>query len=155
MVLTLILYACQFSPCMYAVPSPSSVTVASDPSFIESTGLHVIVLCTVKLSPLVTESEVSLITVSARLIHNGTRELLPTMSARQGTTYTFSALIQSFQRIDNGEYVCTATVSPHSSSQLIIGNGTRTGMADISLGMRIPCTTYYDNSIDNTHFYHG
>ena len=120
---------------MHAVPSPSSVTVASDPSFIESTGLHVIVLCTVKLSPLVTENEVSLITVSAQLIHNGTRELSLTTSALKGTTYTFSALVQSFQQNNNGEYLCTATVSPQASSQHIIGNGTRTGMAVISLGI--------------------
>ena len=133
-------YVRQFPICMHAVPSPSSVIVASDPSFIESTGLHVIVLCTVELSPLVTESEVSLITVSAQLIHNGTRELSLTTSAPKGTTYTFSALIQSFQRNNNGEYVCTATVSPHTSSQLIIGNGTRTGMAVISLGT-CTCTT--------------
>ena len=118
------------------VPSPYSVIVSSysSPSLTERTGIHGIVICTVELSPHVTESEVSLITVSARLIHNGTREHLPTMSAPKGTTYTFSALIQSFQPNNNGEYVCTATVSPHTSSQLIIGNGTRTGMAVISLG---------------------
>ena len=129
-----------------------NVSGYSSPSLIETTGIHVIVvICTVELSPLVTESEVSLITVSARLIHNGTRELSPTMSARRGTTYTFSSLIQSFQQSNNGEYVCTATVSPQASSQLITGNGTRTGMAVISLGR---CTKTYESTSINLKLVH-
>ena len=127
------------------------MTVTSSPSLIETTGIHVIVICTVELSPLVTESETSLITVSVQLIHNGTRELSPTMSARQGTTYTFSSLIQSFQQSNNGEYVCTATVSPQASSQLITGNGTRTGKAVISLGM---CTKTYESTSINFKLVH-
>ena len=104
-------------------------------SFYDTNGTNVIVLCTVELSPPVTESELSLLRVDAHLTHNGTRDI-PTNREEHGTSFTYIAVVRSFQADDSGDYVCTATLSPLSPSPYITGNGTLTGMASASIGIQ-------------------
>ena len=117
----------------YIVPSPI-VTVSSDPSLIQTVGTNVIIFCTVELGPAMAVSDLPLVAVDARLVLNKTRDI-PTIREQDATSFTYTAVVRSFQLNDSGEYVCRATVSPQSPSPYITGTGTQEGTAFIGIGM--------------------
>ena len=71
--------------------------------------------------------------MDAQLSRDGTTLALtgPTVT---GTRFTYSFRMESFTSCDNGNYVCTATVSLRSPSPYVTGNVTMTGQAIIAVG---------------------
>ena len=105
------------------VPALPSITVSS------STGNTIIlnntaitVNCEVDFGQGVSESELSLLMVEAQLFRDGTPLMLddPTMS---GSSLVFGSEISSFNDSSVGNYSCTATISPASSSRFLTGTG--------------------------------
>ena len=79
--------------------------------------------CTVDLDPSVlSAADLSLITVEAQLFRDG-NELNQTNLGMDGVTYTFGVVVNSFNESDNGNYSCSATVSPRASSSYLTGMG--------------------------------
>ena len=74
-------------------------------------GTSVTLTCTLMLNLAIVASDISLLMVDAMLSRDGTPLTLtgPTVT---GTTFTYTTQINSFGRIDSGNYICTATVRP-------------------------------------------
>ena len=93
----------------------------SSSNTIKIVGTDVTLTCTVELGPVVVESDLSLITVAAQLSRDGTTLALtgPTVT---GTTFTYTIYFNLFRGNDSGNYTCTATVRPQSTSTYLTGN---------------------------------
>jgi hypothetical protein len=78
--------------------------------------------CEVDFGQLVTESELSLLTVEAELFRDGTPLALDAPIMR-GSRFIFESAVCSFRDSNVGSYNCTATVSPAPSSQFLTGTG--------------------------------
>ena len=78
--------------------------------------------CTIELDTIILESDLSLLNVSAEISRNGTI-LTQTSQSVDGTTFNIGATVNFFSQSDIGNYVCTATVMPLSSS--LTGMGQR------------------------------
>ena len=78
-------------------------------------------------------SEVSLLMVDAQLLRDGTMLNLsnPKIS---GTTFTFTAIVNSFGRSDSGNYTCTATIRPRPSSVYLNGTGELSSVTRVTTG---------------------
>ena len=55
-----------------------------------------------------------------------------------GTTFIYSTQLNSFERSDSGNYVCTATVRPLSTATYLTGVGILSNTIRITVGMLIP-----------------
>ena len=84
-------------------------------------GSAVTLTCTVELGPVVVDSDLSLLMVDAQLSRDETTLPLtgPTVT---GTTFTYTIQLNSFEWNDSGNYTCTATVRPHSTSVYLTGS---------------------------------
>ena len=92
---------------------PNSVTVTSDPvSPVRPIGSAVTLTCTVELSPSVD------VPVTVNTVWTGPAGFMTTNTAQplmgSTTTYTSTAMVNSFQRNQSGNYSCRATVSSSS-----------------------------------------
>ena len=99
-----------------------SVQLTAIPSNRVSNGSTVIVNCTVKLNSIILVDDLRLLNVSAQISRNGT-VLMQTSQSVDGTTHNFEATVSSFGESDNGNYICTATVTPLPSSTFLTGIG--------------------------------
>ena len=104
------------------VPNPESVIITASPGNTVVCGSTVTINCTVELDSAVLESDLPLLNVSAWISRNGT-VLMQTSQSVVGTTFNFGATVDFFGVMDNGNYICTATVTPLSSSQFLTGMG--------------------------------
>ena len=123
------------------VPAPTSVTLTgSNPSPIRP-GSDVRLICSVKLSPLVVESDLSVLLVDAQLSRDGTPLALTGNPVVAGTIFTYTMQLDSFGKSDSGNYTCTATV--RSNSTYLINSGSlMSGYIEVSTGVEI----YYETS---------
>ena len=100
------------------VPPPTFVTITNG-SF--NVGSDVILTCTVELSPAVDVS------VTVNTGWTGPAGFMTTNTAQpvkgSTTTYTSTTIIQPFGRDQSGNYTCTATVRPQSTSTYLTGSG--------------------------------
>ena len=82
---------------------------------------------------MVMESEVSLLMVDAQLSRDGTMLNLsnPEIS---GTTFTYTAIVNSFGRSDSGNYTCMATIRPQPSSVYLNGTGELSNATQVTTG---------------------
>ena len=92
------------------------------------------VICTVELGPAVSSSDAAILTVAAQLFLNGALLVSLTNFVRDGTTFTFTHSLDSFEMENAGEYMCTATVSPPQSPFITPGNETLSGSAMLAIG---------------------
>ena len=103
---------------MYPVV-PDSVsatpTLSSDQTGKITVSSRVILTCTVNLDKSVVGSDLSLLMVDAQLSRDGITLALsgPTVT---GTTFTYTIRLDLFGKKDSGNYTCTATVRPRSTS---------------------------------------
>ena len=109
-----------YSP-LTIVPYPSSVALSSDPVSPIIVGSAVTLTCTVELGLAVVDSDLSLLMVEAQLTRDGTTLTL-TGPKVTGTTFTYTIQLDSFSRNDSGKYICTATVTPQSTSSYLTGS---------------------------------
>jgi hypothetical protein len=114
------------------VPNLTVVITSSPISPIRPIGSNVTLTCSVELSPLV---DVPL-TVNARLSGPVGVTITPvTNSVMENTTrYTSTVIINSFGRVQSGEYTCTVTVELVTANPFIIGGDGVTGMNRIIIG---------------------
>ena len=113
------------------VPPPTSVTITSDPvSPIQPVGSDVNLTCTVVLSTVVN------VEVAVNKMWTGPDGFMTANTAQpvmgSTTTYTSTAMVNSFGRDQSGVYTCTATVS--STSSFLTDSGSQPGTARITVG---------------------
>ena len=115
--------------------------VTSNSSPIPNAGTSVELICTVELSPAVSQSDLSLLMVDAQLSRGGTPLALtgPTVT---GTIFTYTIQLDSFSACDSGNYICTVTVSLVSPTSFITGNATLSNSTRISPDDNIVCKIY-------------
>ena len=114
-----------------SVPNPMVVAISSDPvSPVRPVGSAVTLTCTVELSPAVD------VPVIVNTVWTGPDGLTTTNTAQpvmdSATTYTSTAMVNSFGRDQSGVYNCTATVS--STSSFLTGSGSQSGTARVTVG---------------------
>ena len=87
-----------------------------------------------ELSPLVVESDLSVVMVDVQLSRDGTPLTLtgPTVA---GTTFIYTIQLNSFGRSDSGSYTCTATVRPHPPSTFLTESGEQSDTVRVTTGM--------------------
>ena len=104
------------------VPAPSMVTV-TPPSGVIIAGSSPNLTCTVELSPAVD------VPVTVNTVWTGPDGFMTTNTAQpvmgSTTTYTSTAMVNSFGRDQSGVYTCTATVN--STSSFLTGSGSQSG----------------------------
>ena len=84
------------------------------------------------------ESELSLLMVSAQLIHpNGT--MLSLSNTMSGTTFTYTTQLSSFGRSDSGNYTCTSTIRTQPTAVYLYGSDSLTNSARITIGVCYVC----------------
>ena len=85
-------------PFSSSVPPPASVTITSNQANPVNAGSTVRVICTVELSPVVVDSDLSVLMVDVQLSRDGTPLTLtdPTVA---GTTFTYTIQLDSFGRL--------------------------------------------------------
>lgn len=107
------------------VPTLSAITLTSSSgnSGIQLVGSDVTLTCTVQLNSAVLSSEVSMLVVEVLLFRDGTQVAVPRPTVT-GITFTYTTMVNSFGSSDSGNYTCTATVRPHSSSTFLTGSQT-------------------------------
>ena len=127
--------------CFCTVPTPSSVTLGNSESNSIVIGSDVILPCTMELNSAIVETDLPLLMVDAQLFREGTLLVLTGLTVT-GTTFTYTTQLNSFGRSDSGNYTCTATVRPQSTSTYLTGTEVLSSNISIEAGMY----TYYDCS---------
>ena len=118
------------------VAPPASVSISSNPPNPISDMSTVTVTCTVELNNLaILQSELSLVIVEAELTIPSGATLSISNPMISGTTFTYSTQLNSFERSDSGNYVCTATVRPQSTATYLTGVGMLSNTIIITVGM--------------------
>ena len=119
-----------------SVAPPASVSITSNPPSPVSDMSTVTVTCTVELNnSAILESELSLVTVEAELSTPNEPTLSLSNPIVSGTTFTYSTQLNSFERSDSGNYLCTATVRPLSTATYLTGVGILSNTIRITVGM--------------------
>ena len=99
---------------------------------IQAIGSDVILTCTVELSEVVVESNVT--EVDVQLTRNGDYQNLtgPTVN---GTTFIYTTQLNSFGRNDSGNYICNATIVPNRPNNTYLTvNGSTMDSIQVSTG---------------------
>ena len=126
------------------MPNITSVAVSSNTDNPVQVGSTVAVTCVVELSVAVTEEELSLLTVNAKLTGGGST---PTSSGPTvpGTTFTYSFSLGPFMRTDSDNYTCMATITPAESDSSFLAaavTGQREDIVRITTG-KLACGYTY------------
>ena len=131
---------------LYVVPTPSVLMLTSSNGNRDTVvvGSAVTLTCTVVLNSAIMESENtrSLLMVDVQLSRDGTPLVLPDLTV-SNTTFIYSTQLKPFRRTDSGNYTCTATVRPHTSSTYLTGNEMLSSRINIKAGK------YYRHSYYN------
>ena len=107
---------------MNIVPTPSSIVLISSEANSDRIliGSGITFTCTVALNPAILGSEIFLLTVDVQLSRDGT-PLTLTGPIVTGTTFTYTAQLDSFEMSDFGSYTCIATIRPQATSGYVLG----------------------------------
>ena len=110
------------------------VAISSDPvSPIRPVGSDVTLTCTVVFSTAMN------VEVDVSILWTGPDGFMTTKIAQpvmgSTTTYTSTAMVNSFGRGQSGVFTCTATASPNSSSVFVLRSGSRLGIVKVTTGM--------------------
>ena len=114
------------------MPNPTVTITSSQISPIRPIGSNVNLNCSVELSPFVDVP----VNVTTQLSGPAGVIITPvTNSVMESTTrYTSVVMINSFRRVQSGEYICTATVELVTANPFIIGGTGVTGIDRIIIG---------------------
>ena len=119
------------------VPAPSLMLTSSGTSDIITIGDDVTLTCTLVFNSAIVASDLSLLMVNIQLSRDGTPLSNPTVLPATGTTFTYTARLNSFGRNDSGNYTCTATVRPQPTAAYLTGGEMlQSDTIDIRAGMR-------------------
>ena len=114
---------------MFTVPFPSLVISSNIPNPIRPVGSAITLTCTVELNPAVD------VPVTVTTVWTGPAGFMTTNTAQpvmgSTTTYTSTAMVNSFGRDQSGVYTCEATLSSDTS---VIGGMAVSGMKRITIG---------------------
>ena len=116
------------------VPDPQSVFLTSSPAAPNINGDGVTLTCTVNMRQEILDSEIFLLVVDAWLSQPNGTPLALTGPRVTGTTFTYTAQLNSFGRSDSGNYTCTATVRPQPSSVYLNGTGELSSTTRVTTG---------------------
>ena len=116
------------------VPSPTSVSLTSNKPNPILPGSNVSLTCRVELSPLVVESDLSVILVDVWLSRDGTQQLNLTDSPAMAKTTIYNILLDSFGWRDSGNYTCTATIRSPSKAHLTDSDSVMSSDTKVSTG---------------------
>ena len=107
---------------MNIVPTPSSIVLISSEANSDwiLIGSGITFTCTVALNPAILGSEIFLLAVDVQLSRDGT-PLTLTGPIVTGTTFTYTAQLDSFETSDFGSYTCIATIRPQATSGYVLG----------------------------------
>ena len=118
-----------------SVTPPTLVSITSSPPSPVNDMSTVTVTCTVELNNLaILESELSMVTVEARLSTPNEATLSLSSPTISGTTFTYTTQLISFERSDSGSYTCVATVRPQPSATHLNGVGMLSNSIRITVG---------------------
>ena len=117
---------------IHAVPDPQSVSLTSDPVSPIINDRDVTLVCTVKMSQEVLDSEIFLLMVDVQVSQPDGTPLILTGPTVTGTTFTYTTQFNSFGRSDSGSYTCNATVRPQPSSTYLTGISTMLDIARLT-----------------------
>ena len=116
------------------VPIPTSVIIISNPvSPVRPVESNVTVTCNVRLSPAVDVP----VTVNFKVIDPVGSLLTTTTPSVSGSTYTSTAMVNTFGRSQSGEYTCRASIS--SLSPFLIDSGVKASASNITVGKILRC----------------
>ena len=117
---------------LITVPTPSSLmlTTSNDAVVV---GSDITLTCTLMLNSVIMGSENALLMVDAQLSRDGTPLALPNVTVT-GTTFTYTTVVNSFERSDSGNYTCTATVRPQPTATHLTGTETLESNINIRAG---------------------
>ena len=119
-----------------SVAPPASVSITSSPPNPVSDMSTITVTCAVELNnSAILESELSLVIVEAELSTPNKATLSISNPMVSGTTFIYSTQLNSFERSDSGNYVCTATVRPLPTWTYLTGVGMLSNTIRITVGM--------------------
>ena len=93
---------------------------SSKADFIQIIGSDITLTCALKLNSSILDSEIFLLMVDVQLFRNGA-PLSVFGPIVNGTTFTYTTQLNSFQRSDYGSYNCTAVVRPRPTSIYLTG----------------------------------
>ena len=116
------------------VPDPQSVFFTSSPAAPNINGGGVTLTCTVNIYQEILDSEIFLLVVDAQLSRPDGTPLALTGPTVTGTTFTYTAQLNSFGRNDSGNYTCTATVRPQPPSVYLNGTGELSSATRVTTG---------------------
>ena len=119
---------------LHAVPDPRSISLTSNPVTPIINGHDVMLICTVKLSQEILDSEIFFLMVDTQLSQPDGTLLTLISLAVTGTTFTYTTKLNSFGRSNSGNYTCTATVRPQPTSTYLTGTGMVMDTARITTG---------------------
>ena len=102
------------------VPDPHSITLTSSGVMVLR-GSDVAFTCSVQMNQTILTSELSLLMMNVSLIKPDGSSLDIYNPVISGKTYSFTTRVISFGDTDFGNYTCTVTVRPQSSSTFLIG----------------------------------
>ena len=133
-----------------SVAPPASVSITSNPPNPVGEMSTVTVTCTVELNnSAILESELSLVTVEAELSTPNEPTLSISNPMVSGTTFIYSTQLNSFERSDSGNYVCTATVRPLSTMTYLTGVGILSNTIRITVGMFNTMKINYNYAVES------
>ena len=105
------------------VPDPHSVTTTSSSGAMVLNGSNVTLNCSIQMNQNVLASDLSLLIVNASLTRPDGAILDLSNPIIEGTSFTYTSQVISFDDSDVGTYTCNATVKPRSSSPFLTGIG--------------------------------
>ena len=132
--MVMVLNWCNYYSFLHAVPDPQSVSLSSDPVTPVISGRDVTLVCTVRMSQdhIIMDSEIFLLMADSQIFRPDGTPLTTTGPSVTGTTFTFTAQLNSFGRSDSGNYTCNATVRAQPSAMYLTGIATMVVTARIT-----------------------
>ena len=132
--MVMVLNWCNCYNFLHAVPDPQSVSLSSDPVTPVISGRDVTLVCTVRMSQdHILDSEIFLLMADSQIFRPDGTPLTTTGPSVTGTTFTYTAMVNSFGRSDSGNYTCNATVRPLSESTSLYLTGIEMLSSKISI----------------------
>ena len=140
--MVMVLNWCNYYNFLHAVPDPQSVSLSSDPVTPVISGRDVTLVCTVRMSQdHIMDSEIFLLMADSQIFQPDGTPLTTMGPSVTGTTFTYTAMVNSFGRSDSGNYTCNATVGAQPSAIYLTGIVTMVVTARITTGRLIISST--------------
>ena len=111
------------------------MSLTSDPATPVVSGRDVTLICTVRMGQDIMDSEIFSLMADAQISLPDGAPLTTTGPSVTGTTFTYTAMVNSFGRSDSGNYTCNATVGAQPSSTYLTEISTMLDKARVTTGI--------------------